>query len=87
MCIPCAYHVHGKLTANLGAAGAQISLYVDNAVQMILICLVMVVLVMVVAPMLVPFGVTALLAYVAILVMTDRSSREVTRTSSHWRRP
>ena len=63
----------------------QISLYVDNAVQMVLLCLVMVLLIMLVAPMLVPFGVTSLLAYMLIGLMTDRSSREVTHTSLPWR--
>ena len=63
----------------------QISLYVDNAIQMALLCLLMLLLIMLVAPMLVPFGVTSLLAYVLIGVMTDRSSREVTHPSLPWR--
>ena len=52
---------------------------------MALLCLLMLLLIMLVAPMLVPFGVTSLLAYVLIGVMTDRSSREVTHPSLPWR--
>ena len=48
-----------------------------------LLCLVMVLLIMTVAPMLAPFGVTALLAYLLIGVMTDRSSREVKRITNN----
>ncbi len=60
-----------RYTADIGVVDTQISLYVDNAVQMVLLCFIMVLLVMVVAPTLAPFGVVALLLYVLILVMTE----------------
>ena len=72
-----------RYTADIGVVDTQIALYVDNAVQMTLLCVVMIVLVMVVAPMLVPFGVVALLCYFVVLVMTDASSREVKRITNN----
>ena len=72
-----------RYTADIGVVDTQIAMYVDNAVQMTLLCVVMIVLVMVVAPMLAPFGIVALLAYFVVLVMTDASSREVKRITNN----